>query len=131
MSSPVAAEVLRGLRCEHRTFRTVRGAMVWFARYGAHDNDGNDVRVMQSVEARERNQNTYALLLLALRPTAPGVDGFTLVHIGKLVDWSCAYTPQGGLAKDWGFPNLYTLRQTMRWTETVMENRLRARGLLA
>lgn len=124
-----AKELLRGLRCEHRTFRTVKGAMVWFARYGANDGDGNDVRVQQSVESRERNQNTYAMLLLVLRPTAPD-DGFTLVHIGKLVDWHCAYTPQRELAKDWGFRTFYECRQVMRFTENVLEVRLRARGLL-
>jgi hypothetical protein len=122
--------VLRELRCEHRRFRSVKAAMVWFARYGAHDGDGNDVHVQQSVAQRELNQNTYALLLLALRPTAPDVDGFDLVHIDKLVEWHCAWTPQAELAKDWGFPNLHTLRQTMRWTEQVLEHRLRRRGLL-
>lgn len=124
-----AKELLRGLRCEHRTFRSVKGAMVWFARYGANDGDGNDVRVQQSVESREQNQNTYAMLLLVLRPTAPD-DHFELVHIGKLPDWHCAYTTQREMAKDWGFPNLHTLRQTMRWTEQVLEQRLRTRGLL-
>lgn len=124
------SELLRGLHCEHRVFRSVKAAMVWFARYGANDGDGNDVRVQQSLEAREQSQNTYALLLLALRPTAPGVDSFTLLHVGKLPDWHCAYTTQRELSKDWGFPNLYTTRQVMRWTEQVLEHRLRVRGLI-
>lgn len=123
-------ELLRGLGCEHRVFRSVKAAMVWFARYGEHDDDGNDVRVRSSAEARERSQNTYAMLLLALRPTAPGVDGFDLQHVDKLVKWHCAYDPQQELVQDWGFPSLYAARQAMRWTEQVLERRLRARGLL-
>lgn len=123
-------EQLRELHCEHRVFRSVKAAMVWFARYGANDGDGNDVRVQQSLESRERNQNTYAMLLLALRPTAPGVDGFELQHVGKLADWHCAYTTQREMAKDWGFPSFYATKRAMRWTETVLEQRLRVRGLI-
>lgn len=125
------AEVLRELHCEFRTFKTVRGALVWYVRYGAHDSDGNDVRVVQSIEQRERNKNTFAMLMLALRPAAPEIDSFTLEHISKLAEWSCAYTPQRELAIDWGFPSFHALRQTMRWTEKVLENRLRSKGLLA
>jgi hypothetical protein len=122
--------LLRELRCEHRTFRTVKGALVWFARYRADDRDDNGVRVPASKEARERTQNTYSFLLLALCPTAPDVDQFNLLHIEKLIDWHCAWVPQKELAKDWGFPNMYTLRQTMRFTEGVLRNRLEVRGLL-
>lgn len=132
MTAPARAEVLRELRCEHRTFLSVRGALVFFIRYGANDSDApaNDVRVCVSLEARERSQNTYAMLLLALRPRAPDVDGFNLVHIGKLVDWHCSYTPQRELAKDWGFPGVKALKQAMRFTENVLANRLKVRGLL-
>lgn len=126
------AEVLRELGCEHRVFRTVRGAMVWFARYCSGDYDApvNNVRVVTPREARERARNTHAMLLLALRPTAPDVDGFNLRHIGKLVEWHCSYTPQRELARDWGFPGVRALKQTMRFTETVLAVRLQARGLL-
>jgi hypothetical protein len=123
--------VLRELRCEFRTFKTVRGALVWYARYGAGDDDGNDVHVSVSFEQRERNQNTCAMMMLALQPSMPEVDTFTLQHIPKLVEWHCAYVSQRELATDWGFPSLYALRKTMQWTENVLENRLRVRGLLA
>lgn len=129
--SAATQALARELGCEHRTFKRIKDALVWFARYRSGDKDDERmIPAVTNIAARGRAQNTYAMLLLALRPTAPGIDGFTLVHTAKLVEWHCAYIPQSELAKDWGFPSQHALKLTMRWTEQILRVRLEARGLL-
>jgi hypothetical protein len=122
------------LGCEVRRFVSVREAMRWRWRRVAHEAppDAREERGSSSwSEAnRDRDNATLAMLSKCLEPADPKVDGFTLHYVGIFPAWSCSYENQRDLARREGM-TLSELRRTMRFTENVLENRMRVRGLLA
>lgn len=135
MAAPVAAAVLRELGVDVRQFKTIRGLMLWFSDYEARRGAVRSVSDFstgggKSREERERERSTWARIRLCLRESDPEIDNVHVHHAAHLLDWHRAWTPQGELAKDWGFPSLYALRQAMRFTESVLRGRFEARGLL-
>lgn len=115
-------------------FHGVDRALLWFARYRERryslERSLESGGAPRSSQQRERRQNTFALLLCALRPRDPDVDGYTLHHVWLLVEYQRSGKPQQKLAKEWGFPGWESLKNTMDFTERLLRRRLEVRGLL-
>lgn len=134
MSAPHQRQIERELGAEKRTFRSVRAALLW---YQAVLDGPAPLRASpleqgsrSSQEQRDKVNATCASIRLCLRVRDPGVDQVALQHVGLLEDWHRAWVPQQQLAQKAGFPSLHALRLTMNHTQTVLEARMRARGLL-
>lgn len=132
----VDATVLRELGAETRTFRTVKGAMLWYAGQLAvrlRVNQGYEVGTApRSQEARERTNATFAAIAGCLRSyhTADLESPLPGEHVLWLVAWYETTWGDGQFLADKAGLSRWAFTRRCRKTERTLRRRMECAGLL-
>jgi len=132
----IPSQTLRELGAETRTFRTVKGAMLWYAGQLANrlrvNRDFEAGVVPRSTESINRANATFAALAGCLRSYHPADTESPLLgeHVLWLVAWYETTEGDGQYLADWAEMSRWAFVKRCRKTERTLRKRMEQAGLL-